>query len=792
MLRRLALETGARLGLFRLMRLGRHRPLSVLTYHGFVDDARRARGRYGYLYRNCLSVSRLEEQLAFLRRAYRIIDPDEALALLEGGEATGGRSPGVLITIDDAGRSVFDLALPVLYTFGVHAVLLAPTQGVAHAAAGLPWCQWHEQLAMSLLSDPAAGRRTWETLRQYLPHLPLEPQRYTHTFLARLERDAWSLPAAVRQEMLERLRCLVGDPDPDALRFGDGPGTVLDLMTWDQLRTARDLGMEIGSHSVTHAKLSRLSEPDLEREITESAREIRAQLNAPCRFFSMPYDQVDDCHPQQERVLAAAGYRAGFLQEQPQAGPPGPLRVGRIGVPPECSSARLDYYLTGTRKVVRRGAGLARSVVRLPERGMATGAAWMLGAHGVRLLAQLVYFVLLARRLGAEGYGAFAAALGAVSLAVPFAAMGAGSFLIRGVTRRLETPAYWWGRAVLTVLRGGASLALVVVGIGWLALHGRIPFWLLVGVTVSDVMLLPLIEVSGQAYQALDRLDRTALTWVVWSALKVAAAVTLAIVPGGSLNLWAILYPLSTGGAALAAVVAVTRRIGWPSRPAGFGRAELREGLMFSLSGSARSIYDDVDKAMLARLDALGVTGIYGAAYRIIDVAFLPVRSLVFAAYPRFFARGAAGVHSTAGLARSLVPAAAAYGVGAGIALFTFAPLVPLVLGHSYAGVAAVIRWLAVLPLLRALHYFAADALTGAGHQELRTAAQVGVAVLNIALNLVLIPAYSWLGAAWASIACDGALALSLWSILIGLSRDPERPRHAPRVGRLASERSSR
>jgi len=792
MLRRLALETGARLGLLRLVRLGRHRPLSVLTYHGFVDHARRARGRYAYLYRNCLSVSRLEEHLAFLRRAYHILNPDEALALLEGGGATGERSPGVLITIDDAGRSVFDLALPVLYTFGVHAVLLAPTEGVAHAAAARPWCQWHERLAMLLLSDPAGGGRTWETLRQYLPHLPPEPRRYTNAFLARLELDAWSLLPAVRQEMLERLRGLVGDPDPDLLRYRDGAGTVLDVMTWDQLRTARDLGMEIGSHSVTHAKLSRLSEPDLKREITESAREIRAQLNAPCRFFSMPYDQAGDCHPQQERVLAAAGYRAAFLQEQPQAGPPRPLRVSRIGVPPECSSGRLDYYLTGTRDVVRRGSGLARSVVRLPERDMATGAAWMLGAHGVRLLAQLVYFVLLARRLGAEGYGAFAAALGAVSLAVPFAAMGAGSFLIRGVTRRLETPAYWWGRAVLTVLRGGASLALVVVGIGWLALHGRIPFWLLVGVTVSDVMLLPLIEVSGQAYQALDRLDRTALTWVVWSALKVAAAVTLAIVPGGSLNLWAILYPLSTGGAALAAVVAVTRRVGWPSRPASFGRAELREGLMFSLSGSARSIYDDVDKAMLARLDALGVTGIYGAAYRIIDVAFLPVRSLVFAAYPRFFARGAAGVHSTAGLARSLVPAAAAYGVGAGIALFTFAPLVPLALGHSYAGVAAVIRWLAVLPLLRALHYFAADALTGAGHQELRKAAQVGVAVLNIALNLVLIPAYSWLGAAWASIASDGALAVTLWTILIGLSRDPELPRHARRVGRLASERSAR
>jgi O-antigen/teichoic acid export membrane protein len=246
-----------------------------------------------------------------------------------------------------------------------------------------------------------------------------------------------------------------------------------------------------------------------------------------------------------------------------------------------------------------------------------------------------------------------------------------------------------------------------------------------------------------------------------------------------------MLYPLSTGGAALAAVVAVTRRVGWPPRPASFGRAELREGLMFSLSGSARSIYDDIDKAMLARFDTLGVTGIYGAAYRIIDVAFLPIRSLVFAAYPRFFARGAAGVRSAAAFARGLVPAAAAYGLVAGAGLVALAPLVPLVLGHSYAGVASAIRWLAVLPLLRAMHYFAADALTGAGHQELRTAAQIGVALLNVALNLVLIPTYSWLGAAWASIASDGVLAVSLWVILIGLTRRSVSP-----IPMLVPERS--
>jgi O-antigen/teichoic acid export membrane protein/peptidoglycan/xylan/chitin deacetylase (PgdA/CDA1 family) len=787
--RGLAIQGAASLGLFRMVRGLRPRSVSVLCYHGFVDDERRTRGRYAYLFRNSLSVRRLEEHLAFLRRTQAILSPDDFLGILEGDAVT---SRGVLITIDDGCRSAFDLALPVLYAHGVHAILLPPTAGVTRASAGLPWFQWHERLAALLLTDPTCDSRTWGKLREYLPGLSGQPRRYTMSLLAELEQAAWSLSAQARQQLLDELHGLVGrDPDPEELGYWDGAGTVLDLMTWNQLGAARDMGMEVGSHTVSHARLSALSQRELEYEVGESGGEIRAQLSAPCRFFSVPYDQVTERHPQYEQVLANAGYRAAFLQGRQPASLGNPLHVGRIGIPPACSVARLEFYVSDVRGVAERTVSKLRSFLRLPERGLATGAAWMLGAQGIRLLAQVVYFVLLARRLGAAGYGAFAGALGAISLMVPFAGLGAGSFLIRGVTRGVHTPDHWWGRAVLTVLRGGAVLALGVIALGWLFLHDRIPFWLIVGVTVSDIMLLPLIEVSGQAFQALDRLDRTALIWVVWSALKVSAAVTLTLVPGAGLSLWAILYPLSTGCAALIAAVAVTRRIGWPPHPASFGRAELREGLMFSLSGSARSVYDDIDKAMLARFGSLGVTGIYGAAYRIIEVAFLPVRSLVFAAYPRFFARGAAGVRAAAGLARSLVPAAAIYCLGAGAALFALAPLVPVALGRSYAGVADAIRWLAILPTLRALHYFAADALTGAGHQELRTAAQVGVALLNVGLNLFLIPAYSWVGAAWASIASDSSLAVSLWLMLIVLARRAQSPTRRSPVATLISERLS-
>ena len=63
--------------------------------------------------------------------------------------------------------------------------------------------------------------------------------------------------------------------------------------------------------------------------------------------------------------------------------------------------------------------------------------------------------------------------------------------------------------------------------------------------------------------------------------------------------------------------------------------------IFFSVSSSAQSIYNDIDKTMLGRLSTMADTGIYGAAYRFIDVSMTPVRSLISAAYPRFFKIGA-------------------------------------------------------------------------------------------------------------------------------------------------------
>lgn len=118
--------------------------------------------------------------------------------------------------------------------------------------------------------------------------------------------------------------------DPEAYR----------TMSWDELRDLAERGVEIGSHTVTHAHLPRLSDAELDRELTESKQRLEDELARPCPFLAYPFGDED------ARVRAAvrrAGYEAAFALHNPRK----PYDVFAI--------PRVDIY---------RGDGLPRAVLK--------------------------------------------------------------------------------------------------------------------------------------------------------------------------------------------------------------------------------------------------------------------------------------------------------------------------------------------------------------------------------------------------------------------------------------------
>jgi O-antigen/teichoic acid export membrane protein len=403
---------------------------------------------------------------------------------------------------------------------------------------------------------------------------------------------------------------------------------------------------------------------------------------------------------------------------------------------------------------------------------LARNTTWMIIGQGLRLVIQALYFVEIARSLGVRNYGAFVGVVALVAIVYPFGALGSGNLLVKNVSLDKTLFPTYWGRALVTTAICGSILLLLVMAISHFVLPPQIPLLLVLLVGASDLFGLNIITISGQAFQSFERLNRTAMINVLMSAGRLLGAIVLiAIHPHPSPLEWGYIYFTCTATVAIIAAILVNASLGRPLFRHPFSRKEMREGFYFSAGQTAQTVYNDIDKMMLARLGTLEATGIYGAAYRLIDVSFVPISSLLWATYPNFFRAGNAGISSALNFAKPLLLRALVYAAAICAILLAFANLVPLILGPDYAPTAEALRWLAVLPVFKSLHYFLSDTLTGSGYQAVRTSLQAGVAVFNVIINLWLIPAFSWRGAAWSSIASDALLLCGVALAVFILSR---------------------
>ena len=224
---------------------------------------------------------------------------------------------------------------------------------------------------------------------------------------------------------------------------------------------------------------------------------------------------------------------------------------------------------------------------------------------------------------------------------------------------------------------------------------------------------------------------------------------------------WALFALIASALAALAGGVIVTVRAGRPNIVPSLFVSRFGEGFNFSLAGSTQSIYNDIDKVMLSHYGMNVANGIYTMAYRIIDIATIPITALDSAALPRFFRQSVEGATSFVELSARLARRAALVGIPISVCLFLAAPLVPEIVGRGFGDTVMALRWLCLIPAFRGVHQLTGSAITGLGFQRYRTVSQFSAAALNFGLNLWLIPRYSWGGAAWASLATDGALGVT-------------------------------
>jgi peptidoglycan/xylan/chitin deacetylase (PgdA/CDA1 family) len=123
-------------------------------------------------------------------------------------------------------------------------------------------------------------------------------------------------------------------------------------LTWAQLRTMADAGMEIGSHSLTHPFLHELSAAEIRREFGDSKRMLEDGLGRAVEIASLPRGSAA---PGTAAIVAELGYRA-FCTSAPGlvSRATDPYDAPRIAIKWRTSAAFVARVLAGSSLTLAR------------------------------------------------------------------------------------------------------------------------------------------------------------------------------------------------------------------------------------------------------------------------------------------------------------------------------------------------------------------------------------------------------------------------------------------------------
>ena len=310
---------------------------------------------------------------------------------------------------------------------------------------------------------------------------------------------------------------------------------------------------------------------------------------------------------------------------------------------------------------------------------------------------------------------------------------------------------------------------------------GDVPWTAILLILIADLICLALLDLGYKSLMATNMINKTAQLGVLSTCGKLLAALSMVVFfPDPSVATWSYLYFTSSIVMALVTLLLITKMIGYPRPVLSELKSNIVQGFYFSISTSANNINANLDKSMLSKISGVGATGIYASAYRFIDVGNTPILALFGATYTRFFQHGAAGVRGSLGFAKKLLPVLSLYAIATIVGFWLLAPFVPTILGEDYRDAVEALLWLSPLPAIATFQYLAADTLTGSGNQKSRSVVQVGAAVINVLLNIILIPLYSWKGAACATLISDSLRLICLWAIVVVLYRREKKQGYSP------------
>ncbi len=380
-------------------------------------------------------------------------------------------------------------------------------------------------------------------------------------------------------------------------------------------------------------------------------------------------------------------------------------------------------------------------------------------------LASLGAVVVYTRLLGPRDYGYYALAMTTMGLvytaSVTWAEAAAYRFTGEAAVKGRMADHL---RTVLGLVAGSAAVGMAVM-LTALAFAPP-PLRLALGAAAAVILLQPVVNSAQEISRAEARVSR-------WSAVKLTQDVGAFLL--GSLLAWrsgfgaaAPLFGLCAVLAILAAVEGA--RLLGQSKGGAFQRKDIGRyaayGAPVALALVLNIALDTGDRFLIALFLGPEAVGAYAAGYGVADKTLglvcawgaMAGAPMMLAAWERNGPEAMRAV--SAQVARSLLLIAAP--AAAGIALVAH-PLAEVMVGEAMRDQAAhIMPWIALSGLINGfVLYFFSEAFQLSRRTGLRAALMLVPALMNVALNVILLPRIGLMGAVYATLACY-ALALVL------------------------------
>ncbi len=232
--------------------------LSILIFHRVLPQA-------DPLFDDIPDAARFEEQMRWVGRWFNVLPLAEAVARLD---AKSLPARALAITFDDGYADNATVAAPLLKRLGLSATFFVTT-GILGGGR-----MWNDTVIEALRRAPA-GPLDLSPLGLGCLQLADAPSRRAgiEQVIGAIKRR----PYAERLDLVQRIAHTVGMALPDDL-----------MMSAEQVRSLRALGMDVGGHTVTHPILRSLDDVAAELEIARGRDDLMQITGAPVELFAYP------------------------------------------------------------------------------------------------------------------------------------------------------------------------------------------------------------------------------------------------------------------------------------------------------------------------------------------------------------------------------------------------------------------------------------------------------------------------------------------------------------------------